>query len=157
MKTIESIVADTINNNPIKISLRGQEINIPRPTLGTLIEVSKEISTLPGVLSEKDGDGDMQKALQRTLYIAKDCGKIPTIIAMLMLGKKDFVKEVKVCGITLARFDRLKRLAHTLEDFTAEELFGAMVEVLKNLDCGFFLGLTTSLGEINQLKPTKTT
>lgn len=155
-KSIENMVADTINQNPLKITIRGKEVEIPRPTLGTLIEVSKEIAELPDIKASKAENGDYIKPIWQTLLYARDCVRIPRIIAMLMLGKKAFYREIVFFGWRIRTKDRLSALARTLEGFTSEELSNILVAILQSLDCGFFLMLTTSLTGINQLKPTRT-
>lgn len=146
------MVADTINGNPIKIKFRGKEMEIPRPTLGTLIEASKHIAKLP----EFDAKADATTAVQQTLNIARDCGKIAEILAIFMLGKKNMYAETRIFGWTLRKVDRVKKLAAEIENMTSQEIAEIMVAVFSSMDCAFFLGLITSLQGINTLKKTKT-
>ena len=88
---VENMIADSINGNPIMIKFRGKDIEIPRPTLGTLIEASKYIAKLP----EFDVKTDAIVAVQQTLSIAKDCDKISEILAILVLGKKNMYRKIK--------------------------------------------------------------
>ena len=149
---VETLIADTINNNPIKIKFRGKDMEIPRPTLGTLVEVSKHIAKLP----EFDVKTETAVAVQQTLSIAKDCGKIAEILAIMILGKKNMTKEVRICGITVRKVDRVKKLAAEIEDMTSQEIAEVMVAIFSSMDCGFFLGIITSLQGINMLKKTTT-
>lgn len=149
---IERLISDTINNNPIKMELRGKELEIPRPTLGTLIEVSKHIATLP----KFDIEQDMTKVVAQTLAVAKDCGKIPEILAILMLGSKNLVTEYKIFGKTILKRDRIKPLASKLEELNAKEISDILVKVFSEMNAAFFLGIITSLNGINITKPTTT-
>lgn len=149
---IENLIADTINNNPIKMELRGKTLEIPRPTLGTLIEVSKHIATLPQFEIKQD----MTAVVKQTLAIAKDCERIPEILAILLLGSKNLVTEVRVFGRTIFKRDRVKPLAKKLEDLNAQEISDILVKVFSEMNAAFFLGVITSLNGINMTKPTTT-
>ena len=128
---VETLIADTINNNPIKIKFRGKDMEIPRPTLGTLVEVSKHIAKLP----EFDVKTETAVAVQQTLSIAKDCGKIAEILAIMILGKKNMTKELRICGITVRKVDRVKKLAAEIEDMTSQEIAEIMVAIFSSMDC----------------------
>lgn len=148
---IENMVADSINGNPIMIKFRGKDMEIPRPTLGTLIEASKYIAKLP----EFDVKTEANAAVQQTLSIAKDCDKIPEILAILMLGKKDMRRAIRIFGMTVYKVDRVKKLAAEIENMTSQEIAEILVAIFSAMDCGFFLGIITSLQGINMLKKTK--
>lgn len=149
---VEALIADTINQNPIKIKFRGKEMEIPRPTLGTMIEASKHISKLP----EFGVKMDAASAVQQSLNVAKDCGKIAEILAIFILGKKDMYKEYRLFGFTIRKVDRVKKLAAEIENMTSQEIADIMVAVFSSMDCAFFLGIITSLQGINTLKRTTT-
>lgn len=148
---VEKLIADTINNNPIKLKFRGKEISIPRPTLGTLIEVSKEISKFP----EFSINSDYASMVQQTLKYAKDCSMIAKIIAILILGKKNLYKKISFFGLSFTIRDRLKELTSEVENMTSQECSELLVAIFSQMDCGFFLGIITSLSGVNQLKKTK--
>lgn len=147
---IERLIADTVNNNPIKVKFRNKEIEIPRPTLGTLIEVSKHIAKFPEFAIKNE----YSAVVQQTLSIAKDCGKISEILAILMLGKKDMYREIRIFGRTIRIKNRVKKLAAEIENLTSQECSELLVAIFSSMDCGFFLGIIISLQGINQLKKT---
>lgn len=152
---VEEIIADTINGNPIKIKFRDKDIEIPRPTLGTLIEVSKHIAKLPE-FAIIDDPKDPRAYVTQTLSLAKDSGKIAEILAIMMLGKKNMRREVRIFGITVRKVDRVKALAAEIEDMTSKEIADLMTAIFSSMDCAFFLGVITSLNAINITKPTTT-
>lgn len=148
---IEQLIADTINDKPILIEFRKKTIKVPRPTLGTLIEVSKHIAKLPNFGS----DFNSNNAVQLSLAYAKECGDIPKIVAILMLGEKNFYKEINLFGKKIRYSNRIDRLSNELRNITSQEISEILVKILSSMDCGFFLGIITSLNAINQLKKTK--
>lgn len=147
---VEKLIADTVNGNPIKVKFRDKEMEIPRPTLGTLIEASKHIAELP----EFEIKNDIQLAVQQTLSIAQNCGKIAEIMAILMLGKKNMYDEIRIFGRTIRIKNRVKKLAAEIENLTSQECSELLVAIFSSMDCGFFLGIIISLQGINQLKKT---
>lgn len=147
---VEKLIADTVNGNPIKVKFRDKEMEIPRPTLGTLIEASKHIAELP----EFEIKNDIQFAVQQTLSIAQNCGKIAEIMAILMLGKKNMYDEIRIFGRTIRIRDNVKRLAAEVENLTSQEIADILVAILSSMDCGFFLSTIISLNGINMLKKT---
>ena len=147
---VEKLIADTVNGNPIKVKFRDKEMEIPRPTLGTLIEASKHIAELP----EFEIKNDIQLAVQQTLSIAQNCGKIAEIMAILMLGKKNMYDEIRIFGRTIRIRDNVKRLAAEVENLTSQEIADILVAILSSMDCGFFLSTIISLNGINMLKKT---
>ena len=149
---IEKLIADTINDSPLKVKLRGKEIDIPRPTLGTLIEVSKRIAEFPEMPENIKSEAIVPTALN----IAKDCGKLSEIMAILILGKKGMSTEVRLFGKTLWRRDNVKKLAAELDHITAEEYAEILIKVFREMNCSFFFNIIITLRDINQLKKTKT-
>ena len=149
---IEKLIADTINDNPLQIEIRGQKIDIPRPTVGTIIEVSKHISEFP----EMPQNIKTAAIVPSALNIAKDCGKLGEIMAILMLGKKGMYTEFRLFGRTIYRRNNVKRLATELEHLTTEEYANILITVFKGMNLSFFLNIIISLQDINQLKKTKT-
>lgn len=154
--TIEGKVAETILQEPFKLSIGGKEFEISHPSTATLIEVSKLVSTLPKVKLDKS------KYIYESLYIAKDCRVIGSILATLILGVH------KHTNTPTERKTRLKRLISfqwksrvtelgdfILEALTPKELDDLLVDILKRMEIDSFFSVITSLLEVNLLRPTR--
>lgn len=163
MKPVESIIADTILQNPKKIALGGKEYEIARPTTATLIEVSKYIASLPDIPEPKDEASTIVHAFA----YACDCSFIGDICAILILGKKNLkgTKEVvrsRLFGLIKKRItvevDRQKELAQELlENCSNKELHDLISDCLGMQNVAFFLSITDSLRGANLLRKTTTT
>ena len=94
---IERQVASAILQKDIEIVLGSRKIKVPRPTLGTMIEISRMISEF-GISDVKT---DLQNALSETLKVAKDSDKLADILALLILGTKKTVLSIKIFGISI--------------------------------------------------------
>lgn len=148
---IERQVANAILQKDIEIVLGSRKIKVPRPTLGTMIEVSKMISEF-GITDVKT---DLQNALTETIRIAKDCDKLADILALLILGTKKAVSRIKIFGISITIKDRQKRLKkEILENLSPKPIAEAIAAIFGEMECGFFLSIITILKQGNILKPT---
>lgn len=148
---IEKQVANAILQKDIEIVLGSRKIKVPRPTLGTMIEVSKMISEF-GITDVKT---DLQNALTETIRIAKDCDKLADILALLILGTKKAVSRIKIFGISITIKDRQKRLKkEILENLSPKPIAEAIAAIMGEMECGFFLSIITILKQGNILKPT---
>ena len=83
-KTLEREVADTILQRKRRITIGGRVYSVAPPTAATLIQVSAEVSELPGGM-RIDGDGDYFSA---TILGAKDCAALGRILATMMIGAR---------------------------------------------------------------------
>jgi hypothetical protein len=148
---IERQVANAILQKDIEIVLGSRKIKVPRPTLGTMIEVSKMISEF-GITDVKT---DLQNALTETIRIAKDCDKLADILALLILGTKKAVSRIKIFGISITIKNRQKRLKkEILENLSPKPIAEAIAAIFGEMECGFFLSIITILKQGNILKPT---
>jgi hypothetical protein len=148
---IERQVANAILQKDIEIVLGSRKIKVPRPTLGTMIEVSRMISEF-GISEVKT---DLQNALSETLRVAKDSDALADILALLILGTKKAVSRIKIFGISITIKDRQKRLKkEILENLSPKPIAEAIAAIMGEMECGFFLSIITILKQGNILKPT---
>lgn len=160
VKGVESKVADTILQKSKTVDIGGEAFEVAPPTTATLILVSEEISLLPQIEVNKDTD-----VLTETLRIAKDCSFLGDIIAILILGangltekktihKKSFWGLIsKKEEITINKQEELA--SFLLKHKSPKELNELFAELILGMEIGDFFGLTTSLIEINLIKPTR--
>ena len=149
--TIEKKVANAILQEDIEVSIGKKTIKIPRPTLGTMIEVSRLIAEC----GMREFKISAESAVTDTLSIAKDCEPLAEILAVLMLGRKKSVLSVSIFGVDVIIKDRKKRLKkQILEDFTPKIIAETIAQILGQMECAFFLGIITTLSQANILKKT---
>lgn len=152
--TTENRTAAAVLQQPLTVKIGNDTYNVPRPTLGTIIEISSMISEY------KDTDYDDKSAdpVAETLRIAKEYNGLERIIAMIILGAKAAKKEIKLFGRTIWRSTRLEKLAKKIrEEMTPKEITEALVAVFSTMDCAFFLITITTLHRVNHLRETKKT
>lgn len=150
---IEKQVANAILQKDIEIVIGSRKVKVPRPTLGTMIEVSRMISEF-GISDVKT---DLQNALSETLRVAKDSDKLADILALLILGTKKAVSRIKIFGISITIKDRQKRLKkEILENLSPKPIAEAIAAIMGEMECGFFLSIITILKQGNILNPTTT-
>lgn len=148
MKTIESQTADTILQSPKKISIGGKEYEIARPNIATLIEVSKLISTAPKIPNSED-------ALVKSLAIAQDAGVLTEILALLIVGYKKSNSLLSYYRKIKRKIKRKKLSIEICNELNNKEILDAIVELLTDMEVGFFLSIITFLNEVNLLRKTK--
>ena len=150
---IEKQVANAILQKDIEIVLGSRKIKVPRPTLGTMIEVRRMIAEF-GISDVKT---DLQNALSETLRVAKDSDKLADILALLILGTKKTISRIKIFGISITLRDRQKRLKkEILENLSPKPIAEAIAAIMSEMECGFFLSIITILKQGNILTPTTT-
>ena len=168
--TIEEKVSAAILEKPIAVlEINGVHYPIAAPCISTLILASEIISTLPIVEPCKDKN-EIFSSVMRT---AKDFKKLGGLVAVLILGKKGLTEEREVEKIeTVTRchglirlkrkrkvkvtVDRKSELAELILDNVRPSVIEqVLIRRLNDLEIGDFFGITTSLSEINLLKPTK--
>lgn len=152
--TIESKVAASILAEPIKLKVGDNDLTIPRPTLGTIIEVSRMVSSFTECKFSLNPNDMPIEALR----IAREFKGIEDVVAMLVLGRKEALKG----GITLfghtIREPRYKRYGRwILDHITPQGMANILIAVMAGMDSAFFLATITSLNKMNNLKPTKET
>lgn len=149
--SIEKQVAEAILQDKILINLGDRKIQVPRPTLGTMIEVSKIISEC-GVGEFKT---DAQNALSETIRIAKDCDMLADVLAILILGVKKRFLSINFLGLNILLRNRQKRLKNEiLKNLTPKTIAEAIAQIFGAMECGFFLSTLIILKPANILKPT---
>ena len=164
-QTIESKVASAILEKPVaSIELDGKTYDISPPSIATLILASEIVSGLPAVEPvSKD------KIVYWVLRNAKNYRALGDFVAVLILGAKGLSETItrkvvksRLFGlrkveieekVTIDRKAELSRII--LENVRPSVLFNIVIRRLNDLEVGDFFGITTSLGEINLLKPTK--
>jgi len=158
-KTTESRVADTILERTQEIKLNGQTYQVAPPTTATLILVSELVATLPAVKL------DPGNVFSETILIAPECKPLGEIVAVLILGAKN-IKQTKtvvkrrffglITETTEVTIDKQAELAHTiLNELSPRELYELTTQLLTKMEIADFFALTTSLTEINLMKPTR--
>jgi len=173
MDPIEKKVAATILEKGDKVQVGGKTYVVAPPTTATLILVSELVAQIPPInKAERPGE-----ILNESLRIAKDCrvlGEIPAVIILGAMGleeAKNITEEQEIvdsslCGLIKKKkkvtvekniiIDRKKELTDILLYHTSpRELSELTANLLMSLEIGDFFGFTTSLAEINLLKPTK--
>lgn len=170
-KTIEQQVADVILGREIaSIEINGEEYKVAPPSIATLILASEIISTLP--ITEpiaKDDPEKSQKIFREVLKSAKDFKALGELAAVLILGAKGLYEETIIEVPTRRLFGLLrgkKRISKTIdkraklakaimEGMTPSKLFDLLLNRINGLEIGNFFAITTSLSEVNILKPTR--
>lgn len=162
--TVEQRVASAILERKLAtIEIDGVKYDIAPPSVGTLILVSELASTLPVMPTvEKD------KQVYAVLRFARDFKVIADIAATLILGANALTRidEETLTERKWLLFKRTRTVRKTI-DARAEladkilryvspsVLFQVIVKRLEDMEVGYFFGITTSLSEVNILKPTK--
>ncbi len=157
-RTIENKVADAIlERNVGKIEIDGSVYEIAAPSIATLILVSEIVSQFPIVREDAD-------QVTSVLHHAKEFRGLGDLAAVLILGAKNLTEtrtiRKKFLGLTVHRkhitVDKQAELAKLfLENIRPSVLLEVIVKRLIDLEVGDFFGITTSLTEVNILKPTK--
>lgn len=158
-ETIEQQASRTILQQPITVSVGGEEYRVAPPSTATLILVSEAISKLPAVEINPDN------VVLEGLAVAEYCKPIGDIMAILILGaggltETRHVVRKKFFGLvkreTAATIDRKAELSRKiLETMTPKQVYEEFNRIIGASQIAFFLGITTSLSEINLLKRTK--
>lgn len=158
-KTTEQKVAEAILERPIvTATIDGAEYRMAPPTLATLIEVSEIVSTLPIVNAREVKN---EQIIYSVLRNAKDYRKIAHICAVLLIGAEPDNLSTDKPKRKIWRFKRRKtsevetlasKILQSLSPLQAWEL---ITKALSAMEIGDFFAITTSLSEVNLLKPTK--
>ena len=156
-RTVEQRVASAILERKLaSIEIDGVTYDIAPPSVGTLILVSELASTLP-VIPNVEHD----KQVYAVLRFAKDYRAIADIAATLILGANNLTRtEEKTLTERkwwlFKRIDARAELADKILRYVSPStMFKVIVKRLEDMEVGYFFGITTSLNEVNILKPTK--
>ena len=164
-QTIESKVASAILERSIAtIEIEGAKYEIAPPSVATLILLSEIASRLP-VVEPVSND----KIVYSVLRNAKNFRPLGDLLAVLILGAKGLtetttrkviksrlfglIKTEKEETVTINKKAELSKIL--LENVRPSILFNLIIKRLNEMEIGDFFGITTSLSEVNLLKPTK--
>lgn len=145
---VENRVSETILEKPVTVKVAGRVFNVARPTLATLMEVSRISAKFPSELPSKDVN-----ALQYVLSKARDYGDlIAEVAAVLINGSKPqkirwFWRKNKEEDIK----------AWLINNASCEEICNIVTVALNHQKIGFFLSTFISLSGTSLTKPTKET
>lgn len=145
-KTLEREVADTILQRKRRITIGGRVYSVAPPTAATLIQVSAEVSELPGGM-RIDGDGDYFSA---TILGAKDCAALGRILATMMIGARP-----TLAGQLVARLRIRVRGRRLLARHSPRQLNAANTELIRGMQVADFFALTAFLSGMSITKATK--
>jgi hypothetical protein len=147
----ESNTAKAILEEPTVYSIQGVAIKAAPPSTATLIKVSGLVSQIPQIRS------GVEEVVLETLRVAKDCNVIGEIAACLLVGHKGkaFIKRKLFGLIPYKRRITSEKLANMILDEPPSFMAQIIMERLNSLEVADFFGITTSLAEVNILKPTK--
>lgn len=152
--SIEKRVEKVILEEPTEIEIGGLTFEVPPVTFATLIMFSEVVSDvdLPDYDLGEDGDGTWKVAI-------REAGKAEVIadaLAVLILGAKRIKEERYWHEYKRGKMTREKLRGHILLNSTPREALLTLMLLIKEMYLGDFFALTTSLAEINLLKPKKT-
>lgn len=157
--TAEQRVAETILEKPLEVFIGGTAYQVAPPCTATLILASEEVAKLP-----KTYDKERPK-IEEVLRIAKDCKSNGAILAILILGAEGLTEKIripkrKILGLTLQWKEQTIDKKKELADFILNKMTNTEIEamtglLLKRLEIEDFFSYTTSLIEINMIRPTK--
>lgn len=157
---VESAAASALLGRSRVCVVDGETFEMPPLTLATLILVSEGVSGLPTV--EKASG---EQILWSVLRHARSFGALADIAAVLILGAKGLEERRETWRFRLGPLrwgrrvevvDRRARLAERIRlNVRPTELFNLVVRRLQDAEVGAFFALTTSLSEVNLLRPTK--
>lgn len=158
---LEEKTADTLLQKPIEVSIGEKTYQVARPTLATLIEVSKYIAKLPNT-----GTIEKKNIVPFILSNAKDCGLIlANIAAVLIIGaqnikkvsekrkKKRFLWFCKHETIQISNIDLLSQ--EIANNISSEDLSKLISITLEHQNIGFFLSSIISLSGVSVTERTK--
>lgn len=159
-ETLEEQTAGAMLQMPRTVQIGAETYPVPAPTIATLMLASEAVARLPAVRL------DTQNVILECLYVAKDCRALGDVIATIVLGAKNLRERRRVserrCFGLLSRTrwveaDRRSELSQKiLEEMSPEQMSDLLARLLAGMQPAFFLGITTSLIEVNLLRATRT-
>lgn len=163
-RTIEQRVAAAILEKATdSIEIGGEVYPLGDPCTATLILVSELISTMPVV--EKV---PKEQIVYSVLHHAKDFKSLPELCAILILGAGNLTEEREIteyerfCWLFRRKVtrkvvvDRKAALAREISlNVSPSVIFDCIIGRLQDMEIPSFFAITTSLSEVNLLKPTK--
>ncbi len=130
-------VSDTLLSGGVSISLQGEEVTVPAPTLATWVEVSGLVSQLRALPED-------EVSLLNILKMGEDAAVYAKIIAAFVVGvQRDNAKE------------RLVKADGLMYKLSVKELSAAFFSILEQSNIQELFMLTTSLKQMRLTKPTR--
>ncbi|WP_321437170.1 hypothetical protein [uncultured Bacteroides sp.] len=157
-KSIEQRTADAIMQKEQEVNIGGTTYKVAPPTTATLMETSILIAKMPRELPNKDN------IVMEALRLGKYANIVGQIIATIILGEKNLFEDRIITKRYLfvikktkkVRIDKREELTKTIiQELRPSKLSEVLANLLLGLEVSDFFGVTTSLIEINILKPTK--
>ena len=165
--------AEELLEQPFAITVGTNTYEVPRPTLGTIMRISAEISMLPEL--PKIDEKKSEQYVQAVLAVADKCGYLPRILAIAILGEGNLVEEhtvrvrVPMAGIlgkiglkrtitTIKKIYKDEELASTISaTATPSQAYTALTTILNNSDIPDFFACFAFLDGVNLMRKAKTT
>lgn len=149
--TIEQKVASAVLQKPIELTIGGETYKVPQPTVATLIMVSAEIGKLPNI--PLDSKNPIFEAVAKAEYY-KNLGRV---YATIILGAKRADEERTTGRLLWKRKEKMIDYIarQIMEEYSPQQLNEMLGQLLGGMQLAFFFAITTSLNDINNLKPTK--
>lgn len=130
-------VSDTLLSGGVSLSLLGEEVTAPAPTLATWVEVS-------GLLSQIRDLPEDEVSLFNILEMGEDAAVYAKILASFLVGvRRDNAKE------------RLTKADDLMYKLSVIELGAALLSILEQSNIQELFMLTTSLKQMRLTKPTR--
>ena len=130
-------VSDTLLSGGVSLSLLGEEVTAPAPTLATWVEVSGLVSQIRDLPEDK-------VSLFNILEMGEDAAVYAKILASFLVGvRRDNAKE------------RLIKADDLMYKLSVIELSAALLSILEQSNIQELFMLTTSLKQMRLTKPTR--
>lgn len=146
MKTIEQKVSDAITQAPLEVKIGRRTFFAQRPSSGTIVLVSKEISRLPATVIDFTNETTV---IQTGLGPARGYTGIGRIIATAIIGAKRLTSVL--APYWRLRFRRIARLA--MVELAPPEQRAILKQIFGRMELSDFFAISTFLTEINLTKP----
>ena len=156
---VEDRVAETILQKPMELKVGGQVYKVAKPTLATLIEVSRYIAMLP-----KADEIDKNDYISYILLNASKYGRVlANIAAVLIVGINQDTKVPQNENCKKIRWFWQKKKAGKIEAMADEIMNSASCQEISEIisgalsyqSIGFFLSTIISLSGVNVSEKTK--
>jgi len=161
MSNIENKTANAILEKEVVVTLAGKNYYTKRPTLATLIEVSRLLAEIPNIEIFDINSIDEEKIIsanKKGLFYSKDCGIVGLILATLILGYnkrgKGFLSKIEASNYEKKRLQLAFKLMNSC---TVKELISEFQKLLLGLDAANFFVFIASLSAINLMSEAMTT
>lgn len=156
---VEEKSAEALLQKPYEVKVGDKTYNVAKPTLATLMEVSRFVSMLP-----KSIETEQDNIIPCILSCASEYGRVLAKIAAILIigiGKGDkcpqIEKNKKITWFWKKRKSKVDILAdEIINSASCEEISSIISGALSYQKIGFFLSTIISLSGANVSSPTKT-